>query len=448
MTSEVSTIDSPSATTDLKSARAAYLGTLLDLRSPLSPSLAQFQPIRDRAEAIVRSSSVPSQREEEWRFTDLSALLQITFAQGNPPLEIGFPPLEPFLLPEAKTRLVFVDGVFAADLSIVDALPDGVIVGNLATAAQLLPSVKDYLGQQTGAEETFTALNTANLIDAAIVYVPKNQTVETPIHLLFVSTRDEHPVASHPRALVIAQTGSSVTLIEDYVTLNEGVYFTNPVTEIWVEDNAEVRHTRVQRDSDQAFHIGKTAVSQARDSRYTCTAISLGAKVSRHHLEVYQVGEQTDTIMNGLTVVDGDRLGDTHSLLSLSKPYGTSHQVNKTIVSDRAHAVFNGKVFVPRAAQQTDAGQLSRNLLLSPRARVDTKPQLEIVADNVKCSHGATVSQLEDDEVFYLQSRGIAANDARKLLTYAFAIEVINQIPVDSLRSRLADRIRTQTTPT
>lgn len=447
MKSEVSTIDpQPTATADLKTARAEYLGTLLDLRSP-SPDLADFQPIRDRAEAIVRSSSVPSQREEEWRFTDLSALLQITFAAGNPPLGIGFEQLEPFLLPDVKTRLVFVDGVFAADLSTVDDLPDGVLVGNLATAAQLLPLTKDYLGKQSGADETFTALNTANLTDAAIVYVPKNQSVD-PIHLLFVSTRDENPVVSHPRALVIAQTGSSVTIVEDYVTLNEGVYFTNPVTEIWVEDNAEVRHTRIQRDSDQAFHIGKTAVSQARDSRYSCTAISLGAKVSRHHLEVYQTGEQTDTVMNGLTVVDGDRLGDVHSLLSLSKPYGTSHQINKTIVSDRAHAVFNGKVFVPRAAQQTDAGQLSRNLLLSPRARVDTKPQLEIVADNVKCSHGATVSQLEDDEVFYLQSRGIAAADARKLLTYAFAIEVIDQIPVASLRNRLADRIRTQTTPT
>jgi Fe-S cluster assembly protein SufD len=425
--------------------RAAYLAGLLNLRAELPSELAGFQDMRDRASLLVKEQAMPTTREEAWRFTDLSSLLSIQFRSTPEVARLNFPQLEAFLLPEAmNSRLVFVDGLYAPDLSAIDNLPDGMMVGNLVAGTELIPAVREHLAKQPGSEEVFTALNTASFTDGAIVYVPKNQDVETPLHVLFVSTRGDSPILSHPRCLVVAETGSRVTLIEDYVTLNDGEYFTNPVTEIFLGENAEVRHTRIQKDSQQAFHIAKTAVSQARDSRYSCVALQFGAKLSRHHLEVYQTGEQTDTKMVGLTLLDGDRLGDTHSLLSLSKPYGTSDQVNKTIVSDRAHAVFNGRVWVPQAAQQTDAAQLSRNLLLSPKARIDTKPQLEIVADNVKCSHGATVSQLEDDEVFYLQSRGIPADDARKLLTYAFAIEAIDQVPIASLRDRLASLIRTQ----
>lgn len=420
--------------------RTTYFNNLLNLRSTNSP----FQDIRDRATAQVHDRSIPSSRDEEWRFTDLSGLLSIQLRAAEP-TNLGFPQIEAFLLPESvNSRLVFVDGIYAPDLSSIDNLPDGVVVSNLETVVELIPTVKDHLAKLSGDEEVFTALNTASLSDCAIVFVPRNQDVEIPIHILFVSTQAE--TIHHPRVCAIAETGSRVTLIEDFVSLTEGAYFTNAVTEIAIAENAEVRHTRVQRDSNTAFHIGKTAVTQARDSRYSCTAVHLGGKVSRHNLEIYQTGEQTQTTLNGLTVVDGDRIGDTHSLLSLSKPYGVGNQLNKTIVSDRAHAVFNGKVFVPRAAQQTDARQLSRNLLLSPKARIDTKPQLEIIADNVKCAHGATVSQLEDDEVFYLQSRGIDHDSARKLLTYAFAIEVIDQIPAATLRDRLASLIRSQHT--
>ncbi|MBD1824545.1 Fe-S cluster assembly protein SufD [Cyanobacteria bacterium FACHB-DQ100] len=420
--------------------RAAYFNQLLNLRSPHS----KFQDIRDRAAASVHDQAIPSTRDEEWRFTDVSDLLSLSLKIAEP-ASLSFPQIEAFLLPEtANSRLVFVDGVFAADLSAIDDLPDGVVVSNLETVLELMPTVKDYIAKLPGEDEVFTALNTASLTDSAIVFVPRNQDVEVPIHLLFVSTQAEAIV--QPRVCVIAETGSRVTLIEDFVSLTEGAYFTNTVTEIAIAENAEVRHTRVQRDSNAAFHIGRTAVSQARDSRYSCTAVNFGGRLSRHNLDVYQTGEQTETTLNGLTVIDGDRIGDTHSLLSLSKPYGVGNQVHKTIASDRAHAIFNGKVFVPQAAQQTDARQLSRNLLLSPKARVDTKPQLEIVADNVKCAHGATVSQLEDDEVFYLQSRGIDQDSARKLLTYAFAIEIIDQIPVPTLRDRLSAFIRSQHT--
>jgi Fe-S cluster assembly protein SufD len=229
-------------------------------------------------------------------------------------------------------------------------------------------------------------------------------------------------------------------LVEEYRNLDNSkqeVYFTDAVTEIWLEDNAEVSHVRLQQDSESAFHIGKTVISQGRYSRYRCSAIALGAKLSRHNFEIFQTGEQTETTLNGLTIVKGTQLADTHSVIALNHPYGKSQQLHKCIVGDRAHSVFNGKILVPKPAQLTDATQLNRNLLLSSKARVDTKPQLEITADNVKCAHGATVSQLEDDEIFYLQSRGIDENDARKLLINAFANEIIDQIPVSSLAEKL-----------
>jgi Fe-S cluster assembly protein SufD len=331
---------------------------------------------------------------------------------------------------------VFVNGRYDPALSAVDGLPDGVLVTNLATAVAL-KEFSTQLAQQPGAEEVFTTLNTASFTDGALIWVEKDQGVDIPIQVLHISTATQSTIV-YPRCLVVAESGSKLTLIEEFVALHEGVYFTNSVTEVVVSESAEVNHTRIQRDSSEAFHIGKTIATQARSSRYINTAISFGGKLSRHNLEVYQTGEQTDTVLNGLTMITGDQVSDTHSLISFTQPHSTSRQIHKCIVDDHAHAIFNGKVWVPKAAQLTNAGQLSKTLLLSPKARIDTKPQLEIVADNVKCAHGATVSQLDNDEVFYLQSRGIDEVSARKLLVYAFAYEVIEQIPVASLKDRLS----------
>ncbi|MEH2224886.1 Fe-S cluster assembly protein SufD [Nostoc sp.] len=405
-----------------------------------------LQELRQSAANWVRHSILPTTREEEWRFTDLSSLRKVQFnvEAGN------FASLEFDILPEAaNSRLVFVNGVFAPELSAVSDLPSGIVVSNLAgLSAVEQEGVRQYLAQAEGAQEVFTALNTAGITDAAVVWVKKNVVVETPIHLVFISVAGETATISQPRCLVVAESGSQVTLVEEYTNRQdaksakeEGVYFTNAVTEVWVGDNAEVTHTRVEQEGAEAFHIGKTAIAQARDSRYTCHAITLGAKLSRHNLEILQTGEQTQTTLNGLTIISGKQLSDTHSAIALNYPHGTSDQLHKCIVGDRAHAVFNGKVFVPKLAQLTNASQLNRNLLLSSKARVDTKPQLEITADNVKCAHGATVSQLEDDEIFYLQSRGIDENDARKLLINAFAAEVINQIPIPSLREILLNTV-------
>lgn len=401
--------------------------------------------LRQDAANWVRYSTFPTTRNEEWRFTDLSALRQVQFHLER---ELQSVDISPLILPEAvNSRLVFVNGIYAPDLSAVADLPSGLVVGNLAGFSQSQQeSVKQYLAQAEGSQEVFTALNTAGISDAAVVWVAKNVIVETPIHLLFVNTAGEKATISQPRCLVVAQSGASVTFVEEFINRRgaenaEGVYFTNAVTEVWLDENAQVSHTRVDREGAEAFHVGKTAVTQARDSRYTCHAVTFGGKLSRHNLEIFQTGEQTETTLNGLTMISGKQVADTHSAIALNHPHSTSRQLHKCIVGDRAHAVFNGKVFVPKAAQLTNAGQLNRNLLLSSKARVDTKPQLEITADNVKCAHGATVSQLEDDEIFYLQSRGINENDARKLLINAFAAEIIKQIPVESLQEILLNTV-------
>ncbi|MDX2213454.1 MAG: Fe-S cluster assembly protein SufD [Oculatellaceae cyanobacterium bins.114] len=421
--------------------RAAYLQSLLDLRPAIaSPTMSPerqtwLQSLQDSAAARVKELAIPTTRDEEWRFTDLSSLVQTPF-QLAAHTSLQLSDIDAFALPETGDRLVFIDGIFAPDLS-TQVSQIGLSTGSLLSFNSTYP-VQTYFGKQPGVEEVFTALNTASFQDGAVIWVSKNQSIEKPIHLLFISTRQDAATVSYPRCLIVAEANSQVTVIEDYVGLGEGVYFTNSVTEICLAENAEVNHTRVQRDDQAAFHIGKTTVSQARDSRYTCNAVSLGGKISRHNLEIYQTGEQTYTTLNGLTMIRGEQVADTHSAIALSKPYGTTRQLHKCIIDDRAHAVFNGKVFVPKAAQLTDAGQLNRNLLLSSKARVDTKPQLEIVADNVKCTHGATVGQLEADEIFYLQSRGIDANTARSLLIYAFAYEILEQLPLSSLRQTLA----------
>ncbi|HHP7246334.1 MAG TPA: Fe-S cluster assembly protein SufD [Elainellaceae cyanobacterium] len=431
--------------------RQAYLSELLNLRSDFdqaalsADAIAWLQEIRSQSADRVRSLSIPTTRDEEWRFTDLSNLLKTHFVSASDPSDVTPSHIRPFILPEAQeSRLVFVNGVYAPHLSSLTDLPNGILVGNLTDAklaTSLHSRISSYLGKQNGLDETFTALNTASFNDSAIIWLAKNQIADAPIHVLFVSTSDESPIASFPRCVVIAEPNSAVTFIEDYVTIKEGTCFTDAVTEIWVEENAHVNHCRIQRENEAAFHIGKTAIAQARNARYVSHSVNLGARMSRHNLDVFQTGEQTETTLNGLTLVAGEQLADTHSLISYAAPHGTSKQLHKCIVDDRSHAVFNGKVNVPQAAQLTDAAQLNRNLLLSPKARVDTKPQLEIVADNVKCTHGATVSQLDADEVFYLQSRGIDVASAQNLLIYAFAAEILEQLPVSSLKEMLLKHV-------
>ncbi|MFM7407556.1 MAG: Fe-S cluster assembly protein SufD [Cuspidothrix sp.] len=442
MTIEVS----PSSISDSFLDRDAFLTGLLN-QVTASEKDGWFQQLRNDAAKWVHHSVIPNTRDEEWRFTNLLPLKEVTFNNVGIIHELSLQ--NDFVLPEVSPRLVFVNGVYAPNLSNTENLPSGLKVGNLDVLTDEV--AQEYLPQSEGTRDVFTALNTAGLNDVAVVWVSKNVVVENPIHLLFVSVAGESAIISQPRCLVVAESNSQVSLIEEYITgkmpvpQEEQVYFNNSVTEIWVNENAQVSHLRIVLEGDAAFHIGKTAVTQARYSRYSCNAVTVGGKISRHNLEILQTGEQTETTLNGLTVIADKQLADTHSAIALNHPHGISKQLHKCIIGDRAHGVFNGKIFVPKPAQLTDAAQLNRNLLLSSKSRIDTKPQLEITADNVKCAHGATVSQLEDDEIFYLQSRGIDENDARKLLVNAFAAEIINLIPITSLREKLLKTVVTLT---
>jgi Fe-S cluster assembly protein SufD len=398
--------------------------------------------LRERAEAIATDLGIPEKRDEEWQFTDLSELLAIDFQLGEK-ATIDPKSLNPFLLPEAKqSRIVFVNGIYSPELSDTSALSSGVSVGNLVNART--EEIVKYFGRNTS-EEFFSAINTVGFSDVAVIQIAPNTIEPAPIQVLYLSIVEETPRVYQPRTLIIAGKGSKISIVENYAALalhctdipHNQPYFTNAVTEIDLEADSEVEHTRLQRESGDAFHIGRTAIEQARDSRYTIHEVALGAKLYRHNLDIIQSGEGTETNLNGLTMISGEQTADTHSAIRLNFPHGTTDQLHKCIVDGNAHAIFNGKVFVPKPAQLTNAAQLNRNLLISPKARVNTKPELQITADNVKCSHGATVSQLEADEVFYLQSRGLTAQDARNLLIDAFAAEILDKIPLESLRQRL-----------
>ncbi len=425
---------------------SSYLDSLL-LGQPLLPAspLAWFNELRAEAVDRVGALTVPTTRDEEWRFTDISLLTKLSFQPVRTVISLQAADIERFYLEEAATRLVFVDGVYAPQLS-SPAKDGGVLVMNLSAALTAhSAAIKPHLGRHTEFRNNiFAALNTAFLHDGALIAVPRNASVAAPVHLLFIATQKE--VASYPRCLLVAESGSAVTVIEDYVALQEETYFTNAVTEIALADNARVNHVRVQRDSAQAFHIANCAVSLAHASRYQSVSVTLGARISRYDLNVLQAAEGAECVIDGLVLITDRQLADSHTCIDHAKPHGVSRQLHKCIVGGAAHAVFNGKIMVRPGAQRTDSSQSSRNLLLTGKAQVDTKPQLEIFADDVKCAHGATVGQLEAEEVFYLQSRGLSDATARNLLTYAFGAEIIDRIPIASLKHRLEQTVLAQTT--
>lgn len=423
-----------------------YIEALLKGSRELPQSPAGWLNAR-RAQALERANAltVPTTRDEEWRFTDITPLTKLHFQPALAAAKLALADIKRFLVPEAGVRLTFVDGLFAPELSAFAELPAGVRVSTLAEGTKTQgTALEAHLARHVAFENNlFAALNTSYLRDGALVTVAKNQAYAAPVHLLFVATQKE--VAAYPRCLVVAETGAECTVIEDFVSLQDGAYFNNAVTEIVVGAGAKVRHIRLQRESLNAFHIAHCAVTLDKDASYLSNTVTLGARISRYDLNVVQNGEGAAMKIDGLALVSGRQLADTHTLMAHAKPSGRSAQLHKTIVGGAAHAVFNGKVFVHEGAQLTDSAQQSRNLLLSGRAHVDTKPQLEIFADDVKCSHGATVGQLDAEQLFYLKSRGLSDETARNLLTYAFGAEIIDRIPVRSLVERLEQTVLEQT---
>jgi Fe-S cluster assembly protein SufD len=423
-----------------------YLESLLagQPRLPASPS-AWLNKLRAEAVDRVGVLTVPTIRDEEWRFTDLSPLTKLSFQPGRTPVGLKAADVERFRIEETTTRLVFVDGIHAPELSSGTRDGGGVVVANLSAAGAAHAAAIDlHLGRHVKFRDSvFAALNTAFLHDGALVVVPRDVSAATPVHLLFISTQKD--AASYPRCLLVAESGSAVTVVEDYVALQPETYFTNAVTEIALGDRAHVDHIRVQRDSGQAFHIANCAVSLANASRYRSVSVALGARISRYDLNVLHTAEGAECTIDGLALIGERQLADTHTCIDHAQPHGVSCQLHKCIAGGAAHAVFNGKIIVRRDAQRTNSSQSSRNLLLTPKAHVDTKPQLEIFADDVKCAHGATVGQLDSEALFYLTSRGLSDAAARNLLTYAFGAEIIDRIPVASLKLWLERAVLEQT---
>lgn len=401
-----------------------------------------LREIREKAFGFFTEYGFPTVQNEEWKYTNVAPVASENF-QIKDDKAIDAQKINRLLSEtESANRIVFVNGKLSEELTSFSNLPEGARALNFNEAAQdgtFGAIIKENLGNLVDAETNgFTALNMAFTEDGAFIFIPKNTKVEKPIHLVFIA--DEN-AASFPRILFVAERGSETTLIESYLRTDEAKYLTDSVIEIVLEDDAKLEHLRVQRESHAAFHVGTTAVNLNRASVYDSTNITLGAKLSRHDINVKFNAEGGECYVDGLYLVGEDQHADTHSVIDHKLPNCASHQTYKGIVDGRARAVFNGKVFVRENAHGTDARQSNKNLLLSNDARVDTKPQLEIFNDDVKCAHGATVGQLEEEELFYLLSRGLNESLARNLLTYGFAEEVINKIKIESIKKQLDEAV-------
>ena len=422
------------------------------LESENGESASWVRRLRENAFARFEQSGFPTTGEEEWKYTNVAPIAKTQFEPAfksqRGTLDVDAARLETFLYREAgKNQLVFVNGIYRPELSPFQDVSGDVVAFDLADAlrgGRNAELVREHLARAADDDENaFTALNTAFLSSGALILVPKNTRVESPVHLLFLADGQDVKNISSPRVLVIAEQGSEATVIESYASLHEetAVYLTNAVVEIVLEAGARLEHYKVQNESQQAFHVATTRAELGRSSSYNATTITLGAQLSRHDIGITLDQEGAECWIDGLYIVGTGQHADTHSLIDHRSPHCKSHQLYKGILDGKSRAVFNGKVFVRKGAQQTDAMQTNKNLLLSNEARVDTKPQLEIFADDVKCAHGATVGQLEEEQLFYLASRGMHTDIARNLLTYGFAEEVIDKIRIESIKAQLDEAV-------
>ena len=399
-----------------------------------------------RRTALARFTEVglPGPKDEEWRFTSLQALASVPFGARGPAASLDAADLEPFLVGmPAGPLLVVVDGEVDRRLSRIGALPPGATFGSLADAIAIgHPLVERHLAHHASIESSaFNAASAALVRDGAFVHVGPDVAVPAPLHVVCVTTGGAASTIVAPRTLVVLDRGAEATVIESFVTVgaepSSSPYLTDACAEIVLGANARLEHIRLQRESLAAYHIGFTAVDQAHGSHYRSFTLALGARLSRHNLHARLGGSEVETLLYGLYLARGEQLVDNHTAIFHDRPDCRSWEVYKGVLAERAHGVFNGKVIVQPEAQKTDAKQTNRNLLLGDDAKVDTKPQLEIFADDVKCTHGATVGKLDAQQRFYLQSRGIAGRAAEVLLITAFIAEVLAEIVQPQVRQAL-----------
>ncbi len=390
-------------------------------------------PLRKAGITRFAELGFPTTRDEDWRFTNVSPIARLPFKPVLHAAPDGLPPAAiaacTFGALPAR-RLVFVNGHYAAALSSPGPQEHGIFAGSLAASlagdASLL---EKHLGRHAqGGDNPFTALNTAFFQDGAFVRVAAGKSVETPVHLVFVATSHENGAAAHPRNLILAGAGSRLTVLETYISSVDAPHLTNAVTELVLDEGAVVEHCKFQDESASAYHIAAFHAELGRRANLISHSLALGARLSRNNIRTVLAGERVECVLNGLYLTKDEQLADHHMIVEHARPHCASHEYFNGILDGHSRGVFHGRILVRPAAQKTDAKQTNKNLLLSGDATVDTKPQLEIYADDVKCTHGATVGQLNEESIFYLRTRGIGEERARRMLIHAFAGEIIDRV--------------------
>jgi Fe-S cluster assembly protein SufD len=424
------------------------------LMKETEPHLAKFErfekrathpawvfPLRKAGLARFAELGFPTLHDEDWRFTNVAPLSKLPF---KPVFELEGAGLSAETVRQftfgnlPATRLVFVNGHFVEQLS-SSLVGDGVVIKNLAAAlASDSALIEKHLAQQAqGADNSFAALNTAFFQDGGFVRVPAGRIVEKPIHLLYISTMKDSGATANPRNLILLDKGAQATVLETYVSTADAAYFTNSVTEMMVGENAVLEHCKLQDESLSAFHIAAINAHLGRNSNLVSHSFATGARLSRNNIRSSLAGEGVECVLNGLYLTREEQLADHHMIVEHAQAHCNSHEYYNGILDGRSKGVFHGRILVRQPAQKTDAKQTNKNLLLSDDATVDTKPQLEIYADDVKCTHGATIGQLNEESIFYLRARGIGAERARRMLIHAFAGEIIDRIRYAPVREEL-----------
>jgi len=397
--------------------------------------------VRERREQASRRFAevgFPNTRQEDWRFTNVAPIADARFALANGAFAQAASLIAGVKVPGALT-LAIVNGRFAAGLSDLSAMPKGVRIAGLRDGARDgTDGLEQHLAKVFSVDtHPFAALNTAHLDDGVAIFVTSGAAIETPIHIVTVTGGDGKPVTAHPRVLVVAGANSQARIAQTFIGAADSVYFNNAVAEVVVGESAIVEFYTDQRESLQAYHIANIQAHVAAKGVFASHAFSIGARIQRHDIGIGLKGEGADCTMNGVYLADGERLLDTHTSLDHAMPHCTSHEVYKGILAGKAKAVFNGRIIVRIDAQKTDAKQTNRALLLSDDATINSNPQLEIFADDVKCTHGAAVGQLDEEAMFYLQARGLTRAEARDMLLHAFAGEVLEGLKIPALREQI-----------
>lgn len=410
---------------------------------PGGDSIAQL-----RTDALERFKrlGIPTTRQEEWRFTNVAPATNVSYSAATPSDGDASAILqraqEEGLTKFTDVLLVVVNGFYRPELSRTESLPSGVTVKSFSNGGLDHPAAQKFLGKIVKDDKhPFLALNTALFSDGLLFHVPANTAITTAVHVLYLTTESDTPLLTNPRLLVVSETGSQLTLVETYYGLDGTTYLTNSVAEFDVEDNAVMDHYRLNLEGIDGFHFATLESRQSRTSTFSSEAVTFGSRLTRNDFGMQLDGDAAFGLLNGLYQVSGNQHIDNHTRIEHLKPNCETHELYKGVLGGDANAVFNGYIYVHQIAQKTDSKQTNRALLLSPDARINTNPQLEIFADDVKCTHGATVGQLDENQLYYLKSRGIPADQARRMLVFAFANEMVEKIKLESLRNYLEARL-------